>query len=257
MTGTLAELLALTDAGLWHGYAVFLRLGAMVSLMPGFGETVVSMRVKLALALAFTIVVAPAVAPLPRPPAFADFLPLVVAEVLAGLILGLGLRLMIMALQTAGAIAAQSTSLSQILGGAVAEPTPAMGQVLVIGGLALAMMTGMHVKVAALAILSYDILPMGAFPGGEAVAAWGTGRIRAAFELAFMLAAPFVILSVLYNLALGAINKAMPQLMVAFVGAPVITAGGLILLCLAAPLMLQVWIEALDGHFAEPFAVTP
>jgi flagellar biosynthetic protein FliR len=45
----------------------------------------------------------------------------------------------------------------------------------------------------------------------------------------------------------------MPQLMVAFVGAPVITLGGLVLLALSAPLMLGAWLRALDGFLAMPF----
>ena len=67
------------------------------------------------------------------------------------------------------------------------------------------------------------------------VAAWGTARVAQAFALGFSLAAPFVIAGFAYNLALGAINRAMPQLMVAFIGAPAITAGGLLILMLAAP----------------------
>ena len=45
----------------------------------------------------------------------------------------------------------------------------------------------------------------------------------------------------------------MPQLMVAFVGAPAITAAGLILLFLTAPILLSVWIRALDLFLGNPF----
>ena len=38
----------------------------------------------------------------------------------------------------------------------------------------------------------------------------------------------------------------MPQLMVAFIGAPAITAGGLLILMLAAPVILHFWIGRLD-----------
>jgi flagellar biosynthetic protein FliR len=127
-----------------------------------------------------------------------------------------------------------------------------MGYILVVAALALALAAGLHVKAALLVILSYQILPMGLFPGAEGLSAWGTAQVARAFALAFSLAAPFVILSVLYNIALGAINRAMPQLMVAFVGAPVITAGGLFLLFLAAPTMLAHWLAALDAFMAAP-----
>jgi flagellar biosynthetic protein FliR len=45
----------------------------------------------------------------------------------------------------------------------------------------------------------------------------------------------------------------MPQLMVAFVGAPAITAGGLVLLMLAAPLMLSIWVESMALFIMDPF----
>ncbi|RBI84632.1 type III secretion protein [Rhodosalinus halophilus] len=247
------ELARLLEPMLWQAALVFLRVGAIAAVLPGFGNEAVPMRIRLALALAFTAIVAPA-APIETDaePALGPFLRFLTTETLTGLALGLGLRLMVLALQTAGAIAANATSLSQLLGGAQAEPIPAIGQVLTIGGLALAMMAGLHVRLAEFMILSYGLLPAGQFPDAAAFAAWGTGRVARAFWLAFTLAAPFVILSMLYNLALGAINKAMPQLMVAFVGAPVITLGGLALFAVAAPLMLSVWLDALHLFLETP-----
>lgn len=253
----LAALMDLTDAMLWQGFAVFLRVSALVSLLPAFGERTVPARVKLGIAFAFTMIIAPAVATPALPMQFDTILWFTLSEIAAGVLLGIGIRLFVLALQTAGSIAAQSTSLAQILGGAMAEPVPAMGHILVMGGLALAVMTGLHVRVAEMVILSYDMLPMGRLPSGADVSEWGVDQIRRAFSLAFTLAAPFVILSVLYNVALGVINKAMPQLMVAFVGAPVITAGGLLLLCLAAPLLLSTWLEALNSFVANPLEPVP
>ena len=251
----MAESLSIVQTELWLGFVVFLRVAATVALLPGFGEQSVPMRIKLMIALAFTLIVAPAVTA--EAPTFSvDMLAvLAMTETLAGVVMGLGIRLFILALQTAGAIAAQSTSLSQILGGAAIEPLPAMGYVLTVGAVALAVMAGLHVKAAQLLIHSYVLLPMGLFSAGSDVADWGLAQVAHAFELAFLLAAPFVVMSVLYNLALGVINKAMPQLMVAFVGAPVITLGGLFLLFLAAPVMLSVWLSALDQFMAAPFEV--
>ncbi|MEM6939017.1 MAG: flagellar biosynthetic protein FliR [Pseudomonadota bacterium] len=252
MSTALVSFLEISRDYLWHGIAVFLRVGALVSMLPAFGEQSVPMRVKLGVAIAFTLIVAPAVPRTDLEPGLNTLSHLVFTEVLVGALFGLGVRLFILALQTAGSIAAQSTSLSQILGGAAVDPLPAMGYILIIAGLALAVMTGLHVKAAELLIVSYDLLPMGEFPTGTLVSTWGVAQVSKAFALAFTLAAPFLILSVIYNLALGAINKAMPQLMVAFVGAPVITAGGLFVLMLAAPYMLEQWMRALDLFLANP-----
>lgn len=240
---------------LGHAGVIFLRVGALVSLLPAFGEQAVPVRVKLALALMFTIVVAPAVTPTGGFGELAQTLRFVASEVLIGVALGLSVRLFVLALQTAGSIAAQSVSLSQILGGASAEPLPAMGYVLVVAGLALAVMNGLHVEAARLLILSYDLFPAGQFTSARLLSSWGIAHVSQAFMLAFTLAAPFVIASVIYNLALGVINRAMPQLMVAFVGAPAITMGGLFLLFAAAPTLLSVWAEALSGFLANPGTV--
>ena len=257
MMQDLGQIMELTNSLLWQGFAVFLRVSALVSLLPAFGERTVPARVKLGLAFAFTMAITPAVSPPAMAPQFDSIVWFILTEITAGILLGIGLRLFVLALQTAGSIAAQSTSLAQVLGGAVAEPVPAMGHILVMGGLALALMGGLHVRVAEMLILSYDMLPMGRLPSGADVSEWGVDQIRRAFSLAFTLAAPFVVLSVLYNVALGVINKAMPQLMVAFVGAPVITAGGLLLLCLAAPILLATWLDALNTFIQNPLNSVP
>lgn len=250
-----AELLALSEDLLWLHFIVFLRTGPVMALFPGSGESSVPVRIKLMLAIVFTVVIAPALAPkladvVANPPAIGW---LVLSETAIGVLIGIGIRLFLLALQTAGSIAAQATSLSQILGAAGVTPLPAMGHLLVVGGLALAMMLGLHVRVASMMVLTYGLFPVAVFPEASAVAAWGIRQVSGAFALAFTLAAPFVIVSVIYNVALGVINRAMPQMMVVFVGAPVITGMGLLMLFLLAPTMLELWIKALEAFVANPF----
>ncbi len=245
------ELATYFGSALWHAAMVFLRVGALMSVLPAFGERTVPMRVRLAMAVAFTAIVAPAVPTAPVPDDALRYAGFALVETTIGLVLGIGLRLFVLALQTAGTVAAQSTSLSQILGAANVDPAPAMGHLLHISGLALAVMTGLHVHAAEFLILSYDFFPTGLRPDAQAVSAWGLTRVAEAFSLAFLLAAPFVIAAFIYNLALGVINRAMPQLMVAFVGAPAITWGGMALLFLTAPILLGVWVRELNGFLAS------
>lgn len=253
MTG-LEALIRLSQDVLWLHALVFLRVAPMIALFPGFGERTVPVRIKLGLALGMTAIATPALAPglgelLGSRP---DLTPLILTETAIGLMLGIGIRLFVLALQTAGSIAAQSTSLAQILGGASITPMSAIGHLLVAGALALAMILGLHLRLAEFVIESYRLFPPAQLPGAAGVAEWGTGRVAHAFGLAFTLAAPFVIASMLYNLTLGVINRAMPQLMVVFVGAPAITAAGLVLLFLLAPAMLGIWAAGLGGFLADP-----
>lgn len=254
MTLDLGALLDPASTVLAAGFLLFLRIGAAMAMLPAFGEMVVPMRVRLAATLAFVAIVLPAVEPALSAAAAKDTpLHLGGTEVLAGLLLGFSLRLLVVALHVAASTAAQATSLSQLLGGANVDPQPALGMVLLWAALALAASLGLHVRFAALFILSYDMIPPGHLPSGTELATWLFPAVARMFEFAFLAAAPFVAVSLMYNLTLGAINRAMPQLMVAFVGAPAITLGALALLWLAAPVILSLWLGEFGERVANPF----
>jgi flagellar biosynthetic protein FliR len=253
----IAGLLNLAEEVAWAAALVFLRVGAVIALMPGFGEQAVPQRIKLALVLAFTLVLAPLVADRvasggPAP----GFLPLA-GEAVAGLILGIGLRLFLLALQTAAVIVAQASTLSQMFPGATPEPQPAIGNLFLVAGIALFLAAGLHLRAVELILLSYDLFPPGGMPDARAAADWSLALVTRTFSLAFSLAAPFVIASMIYNLALGAINRAMPQLMVSLVGAPALTLGALALLAIATPILLAVWLQAFETYLADPFGSPP
>lgn len=251
MLQALAELAGVGQSVALTAVMVFLRIGAALALLPGFGEHSVPQRLRLVIALAFTAVVAPAIAP-----PLAEFgLRAAGAEIVAGLAFGAVFRMFILALQISGSMIAQATSLSQIAGGAAPDPQPAVGHLLTAAGLALAVMLGLHIRLAEILILSYQIFPLGHLPTAADLTTWGVGQTAHAFALGFTLAAPFTIAALMYNLALGAINRAMPALMVSFIGAPALSGGGLVLLALLAPLLMAAWAGALESFFANPFAV--
>lgn len=254
-TQVLSDLSGVGAEFMWRALLVFLRVGAAMALLPAFGEQSVPQRLRLVLALAFTLVVAPAAGPMP--PLGQDFLFALFVETALGLAMGIALRLFVIALQIAGAIIGTATSLAQMFGGAGPEPQPAVANLLVMAGLALAVAMGLHVQIAQLLILSYDAFPAGRLPNSQDMAQWGLGHISAAFARGFVLAAPFTIAAFLYNIALGVINRAMPALMVSFVGAPALAGGGLALIAVICPIILMVWLQSLHGFLAQPFGIAP
>lgn len=260
MIETLLPLLPYSQAMLWTGFAVFMRVGAIMAVLPAFGDQPVPARVRLILAFMFTVIVAPGVAsaipPVPDTPLQA--LGQLAPEVVTGLFLGIALRFFILALQIAGTMAAQATSLSQIFGGtAVVDPQPAIGHILVVGGTALAALSGLHVQAASYMLHSYMMFPFGAALDPNIVGEVGTQEVTRAFRLGLVLAAPFLLASLIYNVILGVINRAMPQLMVSFVGAPALTAGGLLMFFLTAPLMLAIWLAVFADFMDMPFGTLP
>ncbi|WP_288995332.1 flagellar biosynthetic protein FliR [uncultured Gemmobacter sp.] len=248
----LSQLGAFTAPLFAAAFVVLLRVSGTVALMPGFGETLLPVRIKLVAALAFTLVVAPVVMPQGMPPDTIGF-SLFLSEPAIGLMFGIGLRLFIFALQTAGAIIAQATSLSQFFGG-MGESQPAMGHALSLAGITLFMVMDLHVRAAQYLVESYATFPLGTIlPSGDLLE-WGLWQVGRSFRLGLGFATPFVIGSLIYNIAIGVVNKAMPQLMVAFIGAPALTLGGLALFALTAPLFLPVWGAAIEAYFLDPLA---
>lgn len=247
-----AELVALLGAGFWHMAIVFLRVGSTVLVLPAISERFIPQYVKLAAAIVFTMIVAPLVPLQPAPSTILVYAGLAASEAFIGIALGFVVRIFISTLQTAAVIAAQTTSLSQAFGGLGAEPMPAIGGFWVFAGTAFAVILGLHTKVAEFLIGSYLLFPVGEFPPASELTPWIVQRVSFSFSMSFSLAAPFVITAVVYNITLGFINRAMPQMMVAFVGAPVIVLGSMLILMVASPLVLTHWAEALWGFLSNP-----
>ncbi len=237
---------------------VFLRAGAAMAFLPALGEVVVPARVRLALAIALTLAVVPGVqADLPPLADLPGLLRYLGTEVPAGLALGLSLRLFVLALQMAGTMAAQATSLSQMFGGQGAEPMPAISHLLVAAGLALAMMMGLPARMVALLIQSYELWPAGQYPDVETLRDWGVGITARSFSLAFSLAAPFLIAGLIYNVALGILNRAMPQLMITMIGAPAMVLGAMLMMVVSLPVGLALWVRLLLGASGDAFGALP
>lgn len=250
MTDLLTLAVQEVNAGLRPALLIFLRVAAAMAVLPAFGEQSIPRRLRLGAALAFTAILAPIAAD--RYTGTGLLLP-AFGETLAGLLIGLSLRLMILALQTAASTAAQSASLSQLFPVAGSDPLPALGTLMTLGALALALQADLHLRLVELFLISYDLLPAGRIPDASAVAAWGVGRVGHAMSLAFTLAAPFVVAGLVWNIALGIVNRAMPQLMLSFVGAPALAWGALVLAALTVPLILSVWLRAFSQVLADPF----
>lgn len=231
---------------------VFARVGTVAMFLPPLSERSVPTRIRLVLGFALSIVVMPSVQPMVAAADPAALPRLFLAEAVCGISLGVLLRLAVTALQICGTIVAQVTSLAQLFGGVGMEPLPVIGHLLVMSGLVLAMMADLHVRLAVALIESYRILDFGHLPLAGALAETIVSRVAGLFSLAFSLAAPFVIAALLYNIALGVINRAMPQLMVILIGAPAIIAATLALLAATTPFLLEAWFAAFARVLADP-----
>lgn len=254
MTDTYTEFFVWLEMEFWQASLVFFRVGGATILLPGLGENSIPVRIKLAIAIVLTIAVFPLS---PAPPSNFGFMRLALVETTIGVLIAAVLRLFIFTLQTAGSIAANVTSLAQLFGAGGADQQPVLSHIFTLAGLTLLFVADVHLVFLMYLVNSYEILPIGLWPDPQSTFRFGVSRLAQSFDLAFQLALPFVIISLLYNVTLGVINRAMPQLMVALVGAPFITGASIVLLALCSPLMLSVWLKAVSGFLIVPLGVSP
>jgi len=249
----LPELLGLGPETVFAAVAVFARMSGALFFLPGLSERVVPVQIRLAGGLALTALVLPAVAAeAPRDLDVAAGLAVIAAEAITGLWLGLGLRIVIFALQISGTVISQTLSVANgFVGGMTIDLDTSVGTMLSLAGVAILLAAGLHGYFVGLFTASYGALPFGEFPPASALAETLIARTGWAVRFGVTLAMPFIVVSFVYNLALGALNRAMPQLMVAFVGAPAIMAIGLIGLALISGPLFDQWSAETGALYAE------
>jgi flagellar biosynthetic protein FliR len=221
---------------------VFARIGAMVMLLPGFGEVNIPTRIKLSIALLLTLIILP----LHRQAYQVDLnsvAPLVVLmlhEIVIGIVLGATARVTLSALQVAGSVIAQQLGLGFVT---AIDPTQGqqgllIGNFLTILGLTLLFATDTHHLVIAALNESYRIFSPGEFFSSGDVAALATKAFATAFKIGMQLSAPFLVFGLVFNIGLGVLARLMPQMQVYFVGVPLsILVGFLILALVITPIM--------------------
>jgi flagellar biosynthesis protein FliR len=226
---------------------IFARLGAIVMLIPGIGETFVPARVRLSFAFLFALILLPilggAVPAVPTTVSGAGGA--MIKEVLIGLMMGGILRLFMTSLSTAGEIVSIQTTLSfaQTANPTEAQPSTSLGTFLGLLGLLLIMTTNLHHLFIAAIVKSYVI-----FPFTRAVPVADAGQlaietVSRSFALGLQLAAPVLVFSLVFSVATGLVARVMPQFQVFFVATPLQVLLGLSVFALSLGAIGIVWVD--------------
>jgi flagellar biosynthetic protein FliR len=220
---------------------VVARLSLIIFFLPGIGEQVIPTRARafllIGVALAITtsgFITAPVSTDL------TSLFGILVTEIFIGFALGVMLRATIWMMTIAGSVIAQSIGLSQFLAPALEHEAQTLtSNLLAMAGAAVLLSANFHVEVIVSLMRLYTDIPLGALTllSGPMLAQ----SLYSAFGFALLLAWPFVAVNLLYNVSLGFINKALPSLMVAFVGAPFMVGAGTMMLALSIAGLLIAW----------------
>jgi len=230
---------------------VFARIGAMMMLLPGFGEASVPVRLRLGIALMLTLIMLP----LHRDAYHVDLssmvsvMVLMVHEIIVGVVLGATARFTLAALSVAGSIIAQQVGLGFVT---AVDPTQDQQSVIVanflmILAMALIFATNTHYLVLAALSDSYTLFSPGELMPSSDVAALATKAFTTAFKIGAQLSAPFIIFGLIFNLGLGLLARMMPQMQVYFVGVPLSILAGFLLLGVVLVAVMATFLDYFGG----------
>lgn len=236
----------------------FARVGTLIMLMPGVGEQTVSPRLRLSFALLVALVLFPSVRPLlggteglagPR------LIGLLFGETIIGLVLGLSVRMVLAALQSAGLIISQQLGLSYAM---TVDPTmggqsAAIGSFLSLLGITLIFSADLHHLAIEGMAHSYQVLPPDGVPSFSDALMLALKAITRGFSLAVQISGPFIAFGILFNLGLGVLSRLMPQLQVFFLAVPASILVGMLILFGALGVMMGVFLDDL-GRYLAAFA---
>lgn len=238
----------------WIGEFVwpFMRIGAMLMVMPVFGGRLVPARVRVLMAVVLAAVMVPVIPPVPVvDPLSPEAVAIAVQQLLIGVVMGFMLQLVFSALVIGGHAIAMSMGLGFA---SMVDPqngvnVPVIGQYYVTLATLLFLALDGHLVLISVLAESFHQLPIAAHGLSRDVfwtlANWGTRM----FAGGILIAVPALIALMLTNIAFGVVSRAAPQLNVFGVGFPVTLTFGFVVIYLTLSNLLPQFQALLNDAF--------
>lgn len=245
----------LLPAEIFSYLLVFSRIGTTISVLPGFGESYVSPRIRLLLALTITVLLTPVVTDklpaLPGSPL--SLLVLVGGEGLVGLFIGSIARVLLSTLATGGAILAFLIGLSnaQLFNPLLSDQGALPGVFLSVMGLLMIFVTDTHHLMLMALLDSYNLFqPGAALPLGD-FANMMAQVVAGSFRIGMQIAAPFLMYAIVFYAGMGLLARLMVQMPIFFVALPVQILLGLFTMLLTLPAVLLWFLNYYQTTFTR------
>lgn len=241
------------DALIAQFFWPFARILALTLTAPVFAERVLPLRLRIGLAVLLAAIVVPT---LPAPPAVHPVslagAVILARELVIGAALGFAMRLVFVAVETAGELAGLQMGLgyATLFDPERSDMLPLLGQFLgLIATLAFLALDG-HLHMIQVLVETFATLPVGNHglhdAGLLALVGWGAQI----FTAGVLLCLPLLGAMLIANLALGILTRAAPQLNLFAVGFPLTLGVGLVILALLLPLLAPQLVRLYGEGFS-------
>ena len=235
---------------------IFSRIGTVMMFIPGLGTTSIFAQGRLLLALAISFILTPVISDvltvMPKSPI--ELALIIMGEILAGAFLGLIVRTMFSATQTAGTVISFVSGMANTM---VYDPVVEQQSAIVAGFMGtvatlLLFVTDMHHLLIEAMVESYTLFKPGVAPNLGDMANLLARQLANTFSLGVQLSAPFLIVSLAYYMGLGVLTRLSPQIPVFFVAMPLQIVISTVVLALTIGGMMTVYLRYLQDNL-QPF----
>ena len=230
---------------------VFSRIGTVMIFIPVLGDNRILASGRLFFALAISFILTPVISDmLPAMPEKPVELGLIVGgEILACAFLGLVVRAMYFATQTAGTVISFISGManSMVYDPVVEQQSAIVGGFMGSVAVLLLFVTNMHHLLIEAMVESYMLFQPGIIPNLGDMTQMMARQIADTFILGVQLSTPFIVVSLAYYMGLGVLTRLSPQIPIFFVAMPLQIIISTIVLSLAIGGMMTVYLR----HFRD------
>ena len=229
---------------------IFLRIGTVFMLMPGFSAAYINVQVRLVLALAVSLVTMPLIVPIlpSEPKEFSTLVQYILNEISIGIFLGIVMQFLVFALNLAGSIASQAIGFAnaQIFDPTFQNQTMLIESFLSIIAITLIFLMNIHHLMFEAVVDSYYLFAPGKILPWADFASHLTETMSKSFNFGFKIGSPFIAFTIIFYTSIGLISRLMPQLNIFFLSLPIQIYLGIGLLFVTTPIIISVFLRYFD-----------
>lgn len=228
---------------------VLFRISGIMVVAPFFGSAGVPGKVKVGLSLILAIALWPVLGQqMFVPPTLPAIIAAALAELLVGLTIGLSVAIIFAGVQLAATTISQQMGigLADVFNPEFGESSDVLGVLSYWVGLMIFLAIGGHRMLIGSLLDSFVLIPPGGFVVNDKVIGLLAGALSSAFVMAFKMSLPVVLALFLASIALGLINRTVPQLNILTAGFAIRTSVGMLLVAATIVAMMAVFLGTIE-----------
>ena len=229
------------------------RVGGLFLVAPVFSTAVLPAKLRAMMALVFALGLAGGLNAAPVPASVWALAAMVGCELAIGVTIGYAARIVLSGVELGAAhIGSQmGLSLAEMYRGAGGQGSATLRRFMVLLAVVVFLAIGGHREVIQALRRTFQAVPLAGFPAADGMLAMVVALLAASFALALKIAVPVVITLLLVTVALGVVQRTVPQLNTFTVGVPLRLMVGLLVLAATLSVFAALLEEALAAAMMQ------